>query len=119
MNLPSAPLVRQKSPSDKWSYLEDSERHQLRISPRRSHRSAARPSDGLPSGEFGPVGRLGDVIEHLPGLITGLAEQGGGPLGAARGMFNEEVDLSPQVLALKVERRRGRAQGGQVLKGLG
>src|SRR4051812_45621907 len=90
----------------------------MSISPCRGQGSAARPSDGLPRGEFGVVGRLGDVIEHLPGLVARLAEQSGGPLRAARGVFNKEINLSPQVPALEVKRRHRRVQGGQMAQGL-
>src|SRR4051812_23331686 len=118
MSLPSAPLVRRKSRSASKATMRTARDARMSISQSPGQRSAARLSGGLPSGEFGIIGRLGDFIEHLLGLVARLAEQSGGPLGAARGVFNEEVDLSPQVLTLEVERRHRGVQGSQMTQGL-
>ena len=51
------------------------------------------------------------------GLAARLAEQSRGALGPPRSVFNEAF-VSATSAHLKVERRRGRAQGGQAPKGL-
>src|SRR4051794_22486550 len=118
MSLPGVPLVRRKAVETSRATLKTARDTRMSISHCRSQQSITRPSNGLPTGEFGIVGRLRDFIEYLLSLITRLAEQSSGTLGATGGVFKKEVNLSTQMLALKVECRHGRAQGGQLVPGI-